>query len=287
MRPLDEDEPPIYADRGNDRAEPPAFVAGERPTLAGESVMLLKSTALASTVAVTDLLGAANLVRAQTLKVYEPLLVVACVGAATAFVAASIGLTQRDIKKVLAYSTVSHLGFMFLALGMGAYAAGIFHVFTHAFFKGCLFLCAGSVIHGMSGEQDMFKMGALKKKMPITYATYFISCLAIAGIPPFSGFFSKDEILWKTWEHGHFALWGVGVAAAPCTKSCAPERTPATASAADTARAFQSWFGEGSADMEGLSPPCACSAIADRGRRLGFPVHGLPAERGVGDDPVF
>lgn len=145
------------------------------------------------------------------------LLVVACVGAATAFVAASIGLTQRDIKKVLAYSTVSQLGFMFLALGMGAYAAGIFHVFTHAFFKGCLFLCAGSVIHGLSGEQDMFKMGGLRKKMPITHATYLVSCLAIAGIPPFSGFFSKDEILWKTWESHHYVLWGVGMVSALMT----------------------------------------------------------------------
>ncbi len=145
------------------------------------------------------------------------MMVIACVGAATAFVAASIGLTQRDIKKVLAYSTVSQLGYMFLGLGMGAYSAGIFHVFTHAFFKGCLFLCAGSVIHGMSGEQDMFNMGGLRKKMPITWITYLISCFAIAGIPPFSGFFSKDEILWKTWESGNYALWFVGVAAAMMT----------------------------------------------------------------------
>ncbi len=147
------------------------------------------------------------------------LAVIAVIGALTAFVAATIGLTQRDIKKVLAYSTVSQLGYMFLGCGVGAYAAGIFHVFTHSFFKGCLFLCAGSVIHGMAGEQDMLKMGGLAKKMKITFWTYLISCVAIAGIPPFSGFFSKDEILWKTWEAGGMfkVLWGVGLVAALMT----------------------------------------------------------------------
>ena len=122
--------------------------------------------------------------------------VVACVGAATAIVAALVALSQRDIKKVLAYSTVSQLGYMILAVGVGAYVAGIFHLMTHAFFKALLFLGAGSVIHGMSGEQDIFKMGGLKKKMPITRMTFLIGTLAIAGVPLLSGFFSKDEILW-------------------------------------------------------------------------------------------
>ncbi len=121
--------------------------------------------------------------------------VVAIVGLATAILAAVIALKQNDIKKVLAYSTVSQLGYMFLGLGVGAYTAAVFHVMTHAFFKALLFLGAGSVIHAMGGEQDITKMGGLGKKMRITYTTFFIACLAIAGIPPFSGFFSKDEIL--------------------------------------------------------------------------------------------
>jgi len=146
--------------------------------------------------------------------------VVATVGAVTAIFAATIGFAQRDIKKVLAYSTVSQLGYMFLAVGCGAYAAGVFHVVTHAFFKACLFLGAGSVIHGLSGEQDMFKMGQLSKHMKITWATFLIASLAIAGIPPFAGFFSKDEILWMTFS-AHLepawlgrVLWVIGLAAA-------------------------------------------------------------------------
>ena len=138
---------------------------------------------------------------------------VAIVGALTAIFLASIGLVQNDIKRVLAYSTVSQLGYMFLALGVGAFAAGVFHVFTHAFFKALLFLGAGSVIHAMSGEQDMRNMGALRDRIPTTYWTMFIATLAIAGIPPFAGFFSKDEILWQTWtsEGGAYRiLWGVG-----------------------------------------------------------------------------
>lgn len=126
---------------------------------------------------------------------------VASVGLITAIVAAIIALKQNDIKKVLAYSTVSQLGYMFLGLGVGAYSAAIFHVMTHAFFKALLFLAAGSVIHAMSGEQDITKMGGLGKKMKITYATFFIACLAISGIPPFSGFFSKDEILSATYAN--------------------------------------------------------------------------------------
>jgi len=138
---------------------------------------------------------------------------VAIIGALTAIFAASIGLVQNDIKRVLAYSTVSQLGYMFLALGVGAFAAGVFHVFTHAFFKALLFLGAGSVIHAMSGEQDMRNMGDLRKRIPTTYWTMFIATLAIAGIPPFAGFFSKDEILWQTWtsEGGAYRiLWGIG-----------------------------------------------------------------------------
>ncbi len=123
------------------------------------------------------------------------MLVVAIVGAITALYSATIGLVQTDIKKVLAYSTVSQLGYMFLACGVGAYTAGIFHLMTHAFFKGLLFLAAGSVIHAMGGEQDMMKMGGLRKKIPVTYWTMFVGTLAIAGIPGFAGFFSKDEIL--------------------------------------------------------------------------------------------
>ena len=138
---------------------------------------------------------------------------VAIVGALTAIFAASIGLVQNDIKRVLAYSTVSQLGYMFLALGVGAFAAGVFHVFTHAFFKALLFLGAGSVIHAVSGEQDMRNMGDLRGRIPTTYWTMFIATLAIAGIPPFAGFFSKDEILWQTWtsEGGAYRiLWGIG-----------------------------------------------------------------------------
>lgn len=143
--------------------------------------------------------------------------VVAGVGVCTAFFAATIGIVQNDIKKVLAYSTVSQLGFMFIALGVGAYWVGVFHVMTHAFFKALLFLGAGSVIHGMHHEQDIQKMGGLKKYMPVTHMTFFIGTLAIAGIPGLAGFFSKDEILWQAYEHGGAILWGIGVVTAFCT----------------------------------------------------------------------
>lgn len=132
--------------------------------------------------------------------------IIAIVGVSTALVAASIGLLQNDIKKVLAYSTVSQLGLMFLALGLGAYTVAVFHVITHAFFKACLFLGSGSVIHGLHGEQDMRKMGGLRKAMPITFWTMMISTLAIAGIFPFAGFWSKDEILMVAFEHNK-VLW--------------------------------------------------------------------------------
>jgi len=147
------------------------------------------------------------------------LAVVAGIGALTSVVAATIGLVQNDIKRVLAYSTVSQLGYMFLAMGVGAYAAGMFHLTTHAFFKACLFLGSGSVIHGMSGEQDMGKMGGLRTRMPITFWTFLIATLAITGTPLTAGFFSKDEILWKAWssEHGSAALWLIGLGGAGMT----------------------------------------------------------------------
>jgi len=137
--------------------------------------------------------------------------IVAVVGAATALMAGTIGLVQNDIKRVLAYSTVSQLGYMFLAMGMGAFGAGIFHLMTHAFFKACLFLGSGAVIHALHGEQDIRKMGGLKKHIPITYWTFVIAAVAIAGVPGLAGFFSKDEILFETFLHGHQILWGVGV----------------------------------------------------------------------------
>jgi NADH-quinone oxidoreductase subunit L len=166
------------------------------------------------------------------IKAPETMLVVAVIGAATAIFAATIGTAQNDIKRVLAYSTVSQLGFMFLAMGVGAFTAGIFHLMTHAFFKACLFLGSGSVIHSMHGAlhhvhshddaQDMRNMGGLKGVMPITFLTFLVSTIAIAGIPGFSGFFSKDEILWQAFSnplHGslNLLLWGTGAVAAGFT----------------------------------------------------------------------
>src|SRR5216117_3255717 len=144
---------------------------------------------------------------------------VAIIGALTAIFAASIGLVQNDIKRVLAYSTVSQLGYMFLALGVGAFAAGIFHLMTHAFFKALLFLGSGSVIHALHHEQDMRRMGALKNRIPTTFKTMFVGTLAIAGAPPLAGFFSKDEILWKAFSssQGHVILWLMGAAVAGMT----------------------------------------------------------------------
>ncbi|RPJ34051.1 MAG: NADH-quinone oxidoreductase subunit L, partial [Deltaproteobacteria bacterium] len=142
------------------------------------------------------------------------LFVVAVIGAATAVFAASIGLAQNDIKRVLAYSTISQLGYMFLACGVGAFTAGIFHLMTHAFFKALLFLGAGSVMHAMAGELDMRKMGALKPHLPRTYWTFLIATLALAGIFPFAGFFSKDEILWQALNQGGILFWILGAGAA-------------------------------------------------------------------------
>jgi NADH-quinone oxidoreductase subunit L len=145
--------------------------------------------------------------------------VIAVIGAVTAVFAATIGLVQNDIKKVLAYSTISQLGYMFLAMGVAAFSAGIFHLMTHAFFKALLFLGSGAVIHAMHDEQDIQKMGGLKKYLPITYWTFLIGAIAISGIPPFAGFFSKDEILWKAFssEHGSWILWLLGLFSALLT----------------------------------------------------------------------
>jgi NADH-quinone oxidoreductase subunit L len=153
--------------------------------------------------------GVYMVARSNALFVLAPksMFVVALIGGLTAIFAASIGLVQNDIKRVLAYSTVSQLGYMFLALGVGAFAAAVFHVFTHAFFKALLFLGAGSVIHAVSGEQDMRNMGDLHRRIPVTHWTMFIATLAIAGIPPFAGFFSKDEILWQAWSSEKGAYW--------------------------------------------------------------------------------
>jgi len=140
----------------------------------------------------------------------QTLQIVAVIGAATALMAGTIGLVQNDIKRVLAYSTVSQLGYMFLAMGVGAFAGGIFHLYTHAFFKALMFLGSGAVIHALHGEQDIRKMGGLKSELPITYWTFLIGALAIAGFPFLSGFFSKDEILYRTFASGHTVLWVIG-----------------------------------------------------------------------------
>lgn len=140
----------------------------------------------------------------------EVLTIVAVIGTATAIWAGAIGMVQNDIKRVLAYSTVSQLGYMFLAMGVGAYTAGIFHLLTHAFFKALLFLGSGAVIHALAGEQDLRHMGGLKKDLPITYWTFLVGALAIAGVPGLAGFFSKDEILYSTFAAGHPLLWTVG-----------------------------------------------------------------------------
>jgi NADH-quinone oxidoreductase subunit L len=185
--------------------------------------------AMAGPTPVSALIHAATMVtagvymvaRANVLYTLAPtaLTIVAIIGAATAFYAATIGMAQFDIKRVLAYSTISQLGYMFLGAGVGAFAAGIFHLMTHAFFKALLFLGAGSVMHAMANNTDMRIMGGLKKYMPVTFWTFFLATLAIAGIPGFSGFFSKDEILWKAFSspYGSFWLWLVGAVAAGIT----------------------------------------------------------------------
>lgn len=165
--------------------------------------------------------GVYMIVRLNPLFIAAPntLMVIAIIGAATAVLAATIGMTQWDIKKVLAYSTVSQLGYMFLACGVGAFGAAIFHLMTHAFFKALMFLGSGSVIHGMHGEQDIRKMGALKKYLPITHITFLLGWVAIIGVPPFAGFFSKDEILAYAFQSpfGSPVLWAAGALGATLT----------------------------------------------------------------------
>jgi NADH-quinone oxidoreductase subunit L len=147
----------------------------------------------------------------------ETLAIVAAIGVATALMAGTIGIVQNDIKRVLAYSTVSQLGLMFVAMGVGAFAAGIFHLYTHAFFKALLFLGSGAVIHALAGEQDIRRMGGLRAELPVTYWTFLIGSLAISGVPLLSGFFSKDEILWRTFSGGHTIVWIVAVVASLLT----------------------------------------------------------------------
>jgi NADH-quinone oxidoreductase subunit L len=168
------------------------------------------------------------------------MMVVAIIGTLTALFAATIGIAQTDIKKVLAYSTISQLGYMFMACGVGAFSAGIFHLMTHAFFKGLLFLAAGSVIHGVGGEQDMRKMGGLRTYMPWTFLTMSIATFAIAGFPPFAGFFSKDEILWKAFssDRGSWVYWLIGVITAFITSFYM----------------FRLWFLTFFGDYRGMSP---------------------------------
>jgi NADH-quinone oxidoreductase subunit L len=169
--------------------------------------------------------GVYMLARASSIYVHAPtaMMIIAIIGAATALFAATIGLAQWDIKKVLAYSTISQLGYMFLACGVGAFSAGIFHVFTHAFFKALLFLGSGSVILGMHHEQDMRRMGGLRKLMPVTFATMLVGWLAISGVPLLSGFFSKDEILYRSFIAGGLpdpwakVLWLIGAITALLT----------------------------------------------------------------------
>ena len=189
--------------------------------------------------------------------------VVAIIGALTALVAGTIGLVQNDIKRVLAYSTVSQLGYMFLAMGVGAYAAGIFHLYTHAFFKALLFLGSGAVIHALHGQQDMRYMGGLRKALPITFWTFLIGTLAIAGVPLLSGFFSKDEILWKTFSHGHTGLWLMAVVTAFLTATYMfrllymtffGERRAAPASAPDGASARHAAHGDHAGDASDAHP---------------------------------
>jgi NADH-quinone oxidoreductase subunit L len=163
--------------------------------------------------------GVYMITRLSPLFVHAPLAldVIGAIGAATAFFAATIGVAQTDLKKILAYSTISQIGYMFVGLGAGAFSAAIFHLMTHAFFKACLFLCAGSVMHALSGELNIFKMGGLRRHLPITATTFLISSLAISGFPGFSAFFSKDMILEAAFTSGHVVNWLVGLVAAGMT----------------------------------------------------------------------
>ena len=165
--------------------------------------------------------GVYLLARLNGLYLHTPdaMAVVAWTGAATALLGATLGVTQFNLKKVLAYSTISQIGFMVMACGVGAFSVGLFHLMTHAFFKACLFLGAGAVLHALQGEEDMRHMGALARRLPFTFATFLVATLALCGIPPFAGFFSKDEILWQAWsaQGGSPALWLVGIVASGLT----------------------------------------------------------------------
>jgi NADH-quinone oxidoreductase subunit L len=202
--------------------------------------------------------------------------VIAIVGVATALLAGTIGLVQNDIKRVLAYSTVSQLGYMCLAMGVGAFAGGIFHLYTHAFFKALLFLGAGAVIHALHGEQDLRYMGGLRKALPVTFWTFLIGTVAIAGIPPLAGFFSKDEILWKTFSHGHTVLWLVAVITAFLTatymfrllylaffgeRRAAPADAAAPGAPADPARSDRSHAPHGQGHLHDAPAPMAIALV--------------------------
>jgi NADH-quinone oxidoreductase subunit L len=196
--------------------------------------------------------------------------VVAVIGCLTALMAGTIGLVQNDIKRVLAYSTVSQLGYMFLAMGVGAFGAGIFHLYTHAFFKALLFLGSGAVIHALNGEQDMRHMGGLRRELPVTYWTFLMGTLAISGVPLFSGFFSKDEILAETFAHGHVVLWAVGLFTAFLTAIYmfrlvymtffGERRTPATADAGAHGHAT-SGHGHGAGHLHDAPPAMAIALV--------------------------
>jgi NADH-quinone oxidoreductase subunit L len=217
--------------------------------------------------------------------------VIAWVGVATAFVAATIAVAQNDIKKVLAYSTVSQLGYMFLAVGVGAYVAAMFHMIAHAFFKALLFLGAGSVIHGIGGEQDMRRMGGLRRFMPVTAATFIVGWLAIAGVPPFAGFWSKDEILLFAWGSGGAdgkVLWAIGLVTALLTGYYMSrqvfmvffgERRWQDTGAADAPEAQPALVGSAGAITPGEADDAGeATAAADPGTAIGS--HGPPGEHG-------
>jgi NADH-quinone oxidoreductase subunit L len=198
------------------------------------------------------------------------MLTVAIIGALTALMAGTIGLVQNDIKRVLAYSTVSQLGYMFLAMGMGAFGAGIFHLYTHAFFKALLFLGSGAVIHALHGEQDIRNMGGLRKELPVTYWTFLIGAIAIAGIPPLAGFFSKDEILFETWMAGHWILWTIGAITALLTAiymfrlvflTFFGERSHGPASGGSHGHAIAGSHGHGSGSHLHDAPPAMAIAL--------------------------
>ena len=197
----------------------------------------------------------------------DTMMIVAVIGALTALMAGTIGLVQNDIKRVLAYSTVSQLGYMFLAMGVGAFGAGIFHLYTHAFFKALLFLGSGAVIHALHGEQDIRNMGGLKKGLPITYWTFLIGAIAIAGVFPLSGFFSKDEILFETFVEGHTLLWTIGALTALLTATYMFRLV------------FLTFHGERrqGAPAEADAPAAHAHATADSHGHAAVPSHGHPA----------